>query len=108
MAWVSLCEIAELTEDQGKYVQMDGHELAVFLHGGKPYVLDNTCPHAGGPLWEGSIENGCCVCPWHSWSFRLENGQLRDAPGIKITTYPTRVFERAGQSPLLQADLPIP
>jgi nitrite reductase (NADH) small subunit len=108
MAWISLCELGELAEDQGKFVQMDGHELAVFLHDGAVRVMDNTCPHAGGPLWEGTIEDGCCVCPWHGWSFHLENGQLRDTPGVVITTYPTRLLERNGQPTLVQADLPVP
>jgi len=108
VAWASLCDLTELTEDQGKFVQIEGFELAVYLHGGNVYAFDNTCPHAGGPLWEGTIEGDCCVCPWHCWAFRLENGQLRDAPGVAITTYKTRLFEREGKPALVQADLPFP
>ena len=108
MAWASLCDLSELTSDQGKFVQIDGFELAVFLHNGKTYAMDNACPHAGGPLWEGTIEDDCCVCPWHNWCFRLENGQLRDAPGVMISTYKTRVLEREGKATLVQAELPFP
>jgi nitrite reductase/ring-hydroxylating ferredoxin subunit len=108
MAWASLCQKDELCEDQGKCVQIDGYELAVYLHEGQVYVFDNTCPHAGGPLAEGTIEDGYCVCPWHSWSFQLGSGQLRDAPGVTINTYPTRLLERDGQPTLVQADLPVP
>lgn len=35
----------------------------------KFYALDNRCPHQGGPLGEGSIENGMLRCPWHGWDF---------------------------------------
>jgi len=108
MPWVSLCDLSELREDAGKYVEIGGFQLAVFLHQGTVYTMDNTCPHAGGPLWEGTIENDCCVCPWHTWAFRLESGQLRDAPGVAITTYKTRIFERPEQPALVQADLPMP
>ena len=36
--------------------------------------MDNRCPHQGGPLGEGSIEDGvdgqCWLrCPWHGWDF---------------------------------------
>ena len=31
--------------------------------------LDNKCPHQGGPLGEGSIENGYLRCPWHGWDY---------------------------------------
>jgi thiamine pyrophosphate-dependent acetolactate synthase large subunit-like protein len=32
-------------------------------------ALDNHCPHQGGPLGEGSIENGLLRCPWHGWDY---------------------------------------
>jgi len=107
MSWTSLCELAELEEGKGKYVQIDGFQLAVFLDRGRVYVIDNTCPHAGGNLAGGFVEDGCAVCPWHYWSFRLDNGQLRDTPGVTISTYKTRLFERKDQPILVQADLPI-
>jgi nitrite reductase (NADH) small subunit/3-phenylpropionate/trans-cinnamate dioxygenase ferredoxin subunit len=108
MAWISLCDLAELEEGQGKYVEIDGFQLAVFLNAGTVYATDNYCPHAGGNLAGGDIEDGCVVCPWHAWAFRLENGQLRDSPGVTIKTYKTRVIQPSGDRPkLIQADLPI-
>ena len=29
-------------------------------------ALDNRCPHQGGPLGDGQIENGYLICPWHA------------------------------------------
>src|SRR5947199_1793466 len=107
MAWTTLCELTELEEGRGKYVEIEGFQLAVFLHETKPYVMDNYCPHAGGNIAGGFVEEGCAVCPWHYWMFRLDNGQLRDTPGVTITTYKTRLLEREGQPTLVQADLPI-
>jgi nitrite reductase/ring-hydroxylating ferredoxin subunit len=107
MAWASLCQLDELTEDRGKYAEIDGFQLAVFLHEGKVYVIDNYCPHAGGNLAGGVVRDGCAVCPWHDWMFRLENGQLRDSPGVAVTTYKTRLLEREGKPTLVQADLPM-
>lgn len=107
MAWTSLCDLDELSEGKGKYVEVGGFQLAVFLDGGRVFVLDNYCPHAGGNLAAGHVEHGCAVCPWHRWPFHLENGQLRDVPGVAVTTYKTRLHEREGKPPLVQADLPI-
>jgi nitrite reductase (NADH) small subunit/3-phenylpropionate/trans-cinnamate dioxygenase ferredoxin subunit len=69
--------------------------------------MDNICPHAGGPLAEGEVENGCVICPWHYWSFRVENGELANAPAVKVKTYPARVHEFHGSPKLVQADLPM-
>ena len=44
MSWTSLCDLSELTEGKGKYVEIGGFGLAVFLYQGKPYVMDNYCP----------------------------------------------------------------
>ena len=108
MAWTSLCDLNELEEDRGKYVEIGGFQLAVFLHRAQVYVIDNYCPHAGGNLAGGHVdEDGCAVCPWHFWAFRLANGQLRDAPGVAVTAYKARVLDREGEEPLVQADLPI-
>jgi nitrite reductase (NADH) small subunit len=106
LSWISLCSLDELAEGRGKYVEIDGFQLAVFLQGGKVFALDNVCPHAGESLSGGSIENGCVVCPWHSWAFQLTDGQLRDTPGVKISTYKIRLLEQAGRAAVVQADLP--
>lgn len=34
---------------------------------GELSAFDNRCPHQGGPLGEGSIEDGWLRCPWHGW-----------------------------------------
>ena len=47
-----------------------GHQGICLTHyKGKFSALDNRCPHQGGPLGEGSIENGLLRCPWHGWDF---------------------------------------
>ena len=106
MPWTSLCQLDDLQEAKGKYVEIDGFQLAVFLNNGQVSVMDNYCPHAGGNLAGGFVEDGCAVCPWHSWAFRLDNGQLRDSPGCTVKTYKTRLIDYAGGK-LVQADLPM-
>ena len=108
MAWTSLCDLDELKEGEGKYVEIGGFQLAVFLDGGQVYTIDNCCPHAGGNLAGGEVHDGCAVCPWHSWAFRLDNGQLRGSPGVAVTSYSTRLLPRPdGKPTLVQANLPI-
>ena len=37
-------------------------------------ALDNRCPHQGGPLGDGHIENGCLMCPWHGYEYDPQTG----------------------------------
>jgi nitrite reductase (NADH) small subunit len=107
MSWVSLCELSELTDERGKCVNVDGFNLAVFLSEGAVYVMDDECPHAGGSLGSGFVQDGCAVCPWHYWPFKLDTGEFRGGQGVKVRTYPTRLLHRPDQPTLVQADLPI-
>ena len=107
MPWTSLCELSELEEGRGKYVEIGGFQLAVFLCGDQVYVIDNTCPHAGASLSAGEVNQGCVVCPRHNWTFRLATGELRDGPGVAITTYKTRIVQPNERPKLVQAELPI-
>lgn len=36
----------------------------------------------GGPLGEGTFENGTVVCPWHGSRFCLADGRVLDGPAI--------------------------
>ncbi len=51
-------------------------------------VLDNRCPHQGGPLGEGQIENGYVICPWHGYEYDPHTGEPPDGYGDVAATYP--------------------
>jgi sulfoxide reductase heme-binding subunit YedZ len=108
MAWTSLCDLDELTEGTAKRVDIDGFMLAVYLHDAGVFVLDSVCPHAGHDIAEGGVQDGCAVCPYHGWNFRLIDGQMPGSPGVSTRTYPTRLYPRSGRPTLVQADLPMP
>ena len=51
-------------------------------------VLDNRCPHQGGPLGEGHIEDDYLLCPWHGYEYDPVSGE--PPPGFTdvATKYP--------------------
>ena len=51
-------------------------EVALVHYEGCWAALDNQCPHQGGPLGEGSIENGLLRCPWHGFDYDPLTGRL--------------------------------
>lgn len=68
-----------------------GHQGICLTHfEGNISALDNRCPHQGGPLGEGSIENGLLRCPWHGWDYHPCTGK---APGFDdgVDTFLTKV-----------------
>jgi nitrite reductase/ring-hydroxylating ferredoxin subunit len=42
-------------------------------HNGAEVELPRRCPHQGGPLDKGHIQNGRLHCPWHGCYYELDN-----------------------------------
>lgn len=73
--WFRVAAIDELPEGRVKTVVAGHKNLALTHYDGQYGALDNRCPHQGGPLGEGSIENGLLRCPWHGWDYCPLTGQ---------------------------------
>jgi len=61
--------------------------LCVVNLDGEIYAMDNSCPHWGGPLGRGVVENGKLRCPWHQWEFDPRTGATPRNPGVIVPTY---------------------
>ena len=70
-----------------------GKTLAVFVMEGQVIAMDAECPHEGGPLYEGTVERGCIVCPWHGYEFELHTGRCDTDPNLSDRRYPTFIEE---------------
>jgi nitrite reductase (NADH) small subunit len=89
----TVCRTDELIPREGKLVEVAGKLIALFYYGGEYYAIDDVCPHMGGSLSEGAVENGIVICPWHGWRFRLADGAWADSPRLKIGCYPVRIVD---------------
>ena len=56
--------------------------LVLYRTGERISALNATCSHAGGPLDEGTIVDGCVECPWHQSQYRLADGRLVHGPSV--------------------------
>ncbi len=84
----------ELPEGRVKAVTLGTKTVCMTHWDGQYGALDNRCPHQGGPLGEGSIENGHLRCPWHGWDYCPLTGQPPDGGyDDGVETYPVEVRE---------------
>jgi nitrite reductase/ring-hydroxylating ferredoxin subunit/uncharacterized membrane protein len=59
-------------------------------------AISATCPHAGGPLDEGSLEDDVVECPWHGSRFCMRDGRVLTGPAtVNAPRFDVRV--RNGQ-----------
>lgn len=54
-------------------------------------AMDNVCPHRGGPLGQGIVEDGKLICPWHAWAFDVKTGIAVYTANAKVDVYEIKV-----------------
>ncbi|KAJ8247471.1 hypothetical protein GJAV_G00246820 [Gymnothorax javanicus] len=80
-----------------KLYSEDGeHIVLVHAENDRFWAMDSSCPHEGGPLELGDIEdlgNGklALICPWHQFDFCLNTGE--SSSGLKNQVYEVRVVQ---------------
>ena len=67
--WHRVLDADELPEGRVTTVTAGHRSVALTHYEGSFGALDNRCPHQGGPLGEGTIENGLLRCPWHGYDY---------------------------------------
>ena len=73
--WHKVAELDELPDGRVKTATAGAQSIALSYLDGQYSALDNRCPHQGGPLGEGTIEDGWLRCPWHGWDFDPRTGE---------------------------------
>lgn len=90
--WIVLCPLDQIAIGRAHYVEAADRPLCVVRIGETDAkVFDDACPHAGGPLSGGHVEDGCLVCPVHQWPFRLVDGVCADVSNIRVRQHVSRV-----------------
>lgn len=89
--FVKVAEVDEVPEGAGILVPYGHTNVALFRVAGSFYAIDNTCPHAGGPLADGFLNGAEVTCPWHMWSFDVRSGVCAFDPGLRVASYQVKV-----------------
>src|SRR5436190_4309103 len=91
--WTAVCEIDEIEPGRGVVRIVNGAEVALMRDGDDVHALGNLCPHRGGQIGDGHVEDGKAICPLHAWDFDLRTGISPFNPADSLPVYPVRVHE---------------
>lgn len=89
--FVKVASASDLKPGEGKVVNANGTEVALFNVGGEFFAMNNTCLHRGGPLGEGFLEGDVITCPWHGWRYNVKTGANLMMPTAKVASYQVKV-----------------
>jgi nitrite reductase/ring-hydroxylating ferredoxin subunit len=85
--------LADIPVGEGRAYAVGDLQIAVFrLRNGTVRATQAVCPHAGGPLADGQLDDSVVLCPLHAAAFDLETGHAR-AGHPPLTLYSVRVVD---------------
>jgi nitrite reductase/ring-hydroxylating ferredoxin subunit len=69
-------------------------EVALARADGRVVAVAADCPHAGGPLGDTRLVDGCLRCPWHGSAFDAGTGAVVEGPARRpLAVFPLEVDE---------------
>lgn len=88
---IRVASVEEIPPGTGRELVAGGRIVALYNVDGEFYALDGICPHAGGPLGNGSLTGAVVTCPWHGWQFDVTTGRHCLNPHLTQATLPVSV-----------------
>ena len=90
-------EVGEVPEGTLVKARVGAQALVLIRSGDIIHGLHDQCAHAGGPLGEGTLVDGCVECPWHGSRFEIATGRRRRGPTVyDQPSYEVRVAAAGG------------
>jgi nitrite reductase/ring-hydroxylating ferredoxin subunit/uncharacterized membrane protein len=80
--WTTVLPETELETGKLTRVEAGGVPIMLLKQDDRILAVSATCTHVGAPLNEGTIEEGCVVCPWHGSHFDLASGHVVHGPAV--------------------------
>lgn len=90
--WVRVGRPDDIPAEGSRRLFLGSQRIAIFKNReGNFFALQDSCPHAGGPLSEGIVHGNCVTCPLHNWVISLSDGEAQGADNGQVRTYAIRV-----------------
>jgi len=90
--FVPILHLSELSDGDGKKVDLKGFNIALFKSGSVVHAIEDKCPHEGAPLSEGFYDCGKVTCPLHAWEFDVVTGRVSNGRE-RVRVYATRITD---------------
>lgn len=93
MAFQKAVKETEIPEGKVGKAKVGKKDFAIIHVGNAFYCVDGLCTHEGGPLGEGSLQDGELVCPWHDGRYDYKTGEANPETDwvTNVTSYKTKV-----------------
>ena len=110
MVLVKACDMMTFPKSERLGFSARGMVILIFNINGSFFALERYCPHAGGDLRDGTVENDYVECPVHGATFNLRSGKFvlteYVSPHLAKVMHDTRTFPVVVKDGTMFVDLP--
>lgn len=89
--WVRVADVARFRSGRGRQVDVDGRKIAVFKDGDRWFAVDDTCPHMGASLSDGTLHGAELQCVWHEWRYDTRTGTCPVRPWARVEVHDVKI-----------------
>jgi len=82
MGFQRVAEIQEFEKIDKKLIELDDKKILLTKVEGNYYAISNKCPHMGGSLYKGTLQDGVITCPRHGAKYDAKTGKGLGKPKI--------------------------
>jgi len=88
--WHKVAELDALQDGHVMAAMAGQQPICLTRYEGAYHALNNHCPHQGGPLGEGFIDDrGYVICPWHGYEYSPVDGSPPPGFDDAVESFPT-------------------
>jgi nitrite reductase (NADH) small subunit len=90
MSFVKVGSLATLAPGSVMEAEVGGNTYAICNVVGELHAYTGICPHAGGPLGQGSLDENILTCPWHGWEYDCRTGVNDYDETVTLAKFPVK------------------
>jgi nitrite reductase (NADH) small subunit/3-phenylpropionate/trans-cinnamate dioxygenase ferredoxin subunit len=101
--FVKVATTDQVKPGRGFGTKLDKVFIGIYCIDGEYYAIDDVCPHMGGSLHHGFMNDCVVSCPLHMWEFDVKTGESVWPGSLNIPAYPVKI---EGDDILVDIDSP--
>ena len=101
--FVKVATTDQVKPGRGFGTKLDKVFIGIYCIDGEYYAIDDVCPHMGGSLHHGFMNDCVVSCPLHMWEFDVKTGESVWPGSLSILAYPVKI---EGDDILVDIDSP--
>lgn len=90
--WIQVARLKEFEQNNKILIELEEGNVIIIKDKDQYFAIEDRCPHKDLPLFDGCINEGKIICPFHDAEFCISSGKVLKEPAKEgIKTFATKI-----------------